>query len=88
VPARFLEALDQLGVRLYTYSRIDVPSVLLGGDGNPAHISARLDAIERVMPHTTRVVMHKRDHGADLKQPTEVACVIEAAADKVLHQHK
>jgi pimeloyl-ACP methyl ester carboxylesterase len=88
VPAQLdmLEALDQLGVRLDTYAQINVPTVLLGGDRNPAHIPERLDAIERVMPNTERVVMHKRDHGADLKHPTEVARVIEALADKVLRQ--
>jgi pimeloyl-ACP methyl ester carboxylesterase len=90
VPAQIdsLEAMDQLGVRLDTYAQINVPTVLLGGDRNPAHIPERLDAIERVMPHTERVVMHKRDHGADLKHPKEVARVIEALADKVLHQHQ
>jgi pimeloyl-ACP methyl ester carboxylesterase len=78
-----LEAMDQLGVRLDTYARINVPAVLLCGDRNPAHIPQRLDAIERVMPHAERVVMHNRDHGADLKHPKEVARVIETLADKV-----
>jgi hypothetical protein len=66
-----LEALDQLGVRLDTYATIQVPTVLLGGGSNrnPAHIRQRLDAIHRVMPHAERVVMPKRDHGADLKAP-------------------
>ncbi len=59
-----LEAIDRLGVRLDTYAQIKVPTVLLGGDRNPAHITERLDAIERVMPHAERVVMHRRDHGA------------------------
>jgi pimeloyl-ACP methyl ester carboxylesterase len=82
-----LEALDQLGVRLDTYATINVPTVLLGGGSkrNPAHIRKRLDAIQRVMPHAQRVVMPKRDHGADLKAPAEVARVIETLADKVLH---
>jgi pimeloyl-ACP methyl ester carboxylesterase len=86
VPAQVdaLEALDQLGVRLDTYSRIKVPTVLLGGDRSPAHLGERLDAIQRVMPQAERVVMRKRDHGADLKHPTEVARVIEDLADKVL----
>jgi pimeloyl-ACP methyl ester carboxylesterase len=86
VPAQIdsLEAIDQLGVCLDTYAQIKVPTMLLGGDRNPAHIPERLDAIERVMPHAERIVMHKRDHGADLKHPEEVARIIEAFADKVL----
>jgi pimeloyl-ACP methyl ester carboxylesterase len=88
VPAQLdsLEAIDRLGVRLDAYAQIKVPTVLLGGDRNPAHITERLDAIERVMPNIERVVMHKRDHGADLKHPKQVARVIEALADKVLPQ--
>jgi pimeloyl-ACP methyl ester carboxylesterase len=82
-----LEALDQLGVRLDTYATINVPTVLLGGGSkrNPAHMAERLDAIQRVLPHAQRVVMPKRDHGADLKHPKDVARVIETLADKVLH---
>jgi pimeloyl-ACP methyl ester carboxylesterase len=85
VPAQLdsLEALDQLGVRLDTYARISVPTVLLGGDRNPPPITQRLDAIERVMPGAERVVMHNRDHGADLKHPKEIARVIQTLADKV-----
>ncbi|HEV7961293.1 MAG TPA: hypothetical protein VGP57_02035, partial [Actinoplanes sp.] len=63
--------------------QINVPTVLLGGDRSPASVTERLDAVERVMPHAQRVVMHKRDHGADLKHPKEIARVIEALADKV-----
>ncbi|WP_188197803.1 alpha/beta fold hydrolase [Nonomuraea sp. SYSU D8015] len=80
------DALDRLGVRLDTYATIEVPVVLLGGDRSPANITQRLDAIERVMPHTERVVMRGRDHGADLKHPKQVAAVIEELAGKVLHR--
>ncbi|MFC4534334.1 alpha/beta fold hydrolase [Sphaerisporangium dianthi] len=87
VPAQIdsLEALDRLGVRLDVYATIQTPAVLLNGDRSPAHLVERLDAIERVMPHTERVVMRGRDHGADLKHPEEVAQIIENLADKVLH---
>jgi pimeloyl-ACP methyl ester carboxylesterase len=86
VPAQLdsLEALDRLGVRLDAYAQIKVQAVLLGGDRSPAHLSGRLDAIERVMPDAERVVMHHRDHGADLKHPEEVARVIERLAARVL----
>lgn len=81
-----LEALDRLGVRLDTYAQIDVPTLLLGGDRSPAHLAERLDAIEHVMPRTERVVMHKYDHGADLKAPKHVARIIGTFADTVLHR--
>lgn len=82
-----LEAMDHLGVRLDMYAQINIPIVLLGGDRSPANLVERLNAIEHVMPHAQRVVMHKRDHGADLRAPKEVARVIETLADKMLHQH-
>lgn len=78
-----LEALDDLGVRLDTYSRITVPTVLLGGDRGPAHIARRLNAVATAMPQAQKVVMPGRDHGADLKAPKEVAAVIEAQAARV-----
>ncbi|HEX6341373.1 alpha/beta hydrolase [Umezawaea sp.] len=79
-----LAALDDLGVRLDTYARVTVPTVLLGGDRSPAHLAERLDALAAAMPTAERVVMPGRDHGADLKHPAEVAAVVEALADRVL----
>lgn len=81
-----LEALQNLGVRLETYARITVPTVLLGGDRSPANLAERLDALKQVMPHAERVVMHRRDHGADLRAPEDVARVVETLADKVLRR--
>ncbi|MEV5893530.1 alpha/beta fold hydrolase [Nonomuraea fuscirosea] len=78
-----LEALDQLGVRLDAYATIKVPVVLLGGRRGPAHLSERLDAVGRVLPHAARVVLPGADHGADLKRPAEVARVIRELAEKV-----
>jgi pimeloyl-ACP methyl ester carboxylesterase len=78
-----LEALDRLGARLDTYAQIIVPTVLLGGDRGPAHITRRLNAIAAVMPQARRVVMPGRDHGADLRAPKEVAAVILEHAQRV-----
>ncbi|WP_329044460.1 alpha/beta fold hydrolase [Amycolatopsis sp. NBC_01488] len=79
-----LEAIQQLGVRLDTYARITVPTVLLGGDRSPDNLAERLDVLKRVLPHSERVVMPKRDHSADLRAPADVARVVETLADKVL----
>lgn len=78
------DALGRLGIRLDVYTGIQVPTVLLGGDRNPPEILDRLDALERAMPQAERVMMHGRDHGADLKHPRQVAGIIAAHADKVL----
>lgn len=87
VPAQIddLEALDRLGNRLGVYARITVPTLFLSGDRSPAHLIDRIDAIAHVMSHGERVVMRKRDHGADLKAPKHVARIIHTFADNVLH---
>ncbi|MBO2450830.1 alpha/beta hydrolase [Actinomadura barringtoniae] len=79
-----LHALDELGVRLDAYAQIPVPTVLLGGDRSPAHLAERLDAIANVLPNGERVVMHKRDHSADLKDPQQIVRIIDGLADDVL----
>lgn len=77
-----LQAMVDVGAPLDAYSRIDTPVVLLGGDRSPAGIAAPLDALQEVVKGVDRIVMHGRDHGADLKAPNQVAEVIKKLADK------
>ncbi|MFC5826469.1 alpha/beta fold hydrolase [Nonomuraea insulae] len=78
-----LEAMVELGDRLDAYASIAVPTVLLSGDRSPARVTAMIDSVARAMPHAERVVMPKRDHGADLKAPDSVARVIQTFADRI-----
>jgi pimeloyl-ACP methyl ester carboxylesterase len=77
-------AINQLGVRLDAYARIEVPVVLLGGERSPAHLGARLDALAGALPHAERVVLPRQGHGAHLRAPGDVARVIASLADRVL----
>ena len=79
-----LGAMDQLGNRLGAYARIAVPTMLVNGDRSPARNTAVLDAVERAMPDAERVVMHNRDHNADLRAPNQLADVIGTFADRTL----
>ncbi|MEU4574771.1 MULTISPECIES: alpha/beta hydrolase [Nonomuraea] len=79
-----LEAIDDLGDRLDAYAAIDAPVVLLGGDRSPAHLAARLDALERRLPNARRVTLRGQGHSAHLRAPAEVAHVIETLATEVL----
>lgn len=79
-----VQAIDQLGVRLDVYARIEVPTVLLGGDRSPAHLGERLDALARALPRAEKVVLRGQGHGANQRAPGEVARIIETLADKVL----
>jgi pimeloyl-ACP methyl ester carboxylesterase len=78
------EAIDQLGVRLDAYARIEVPTVLLGGDRSPAHLSEQLEALTRRLPHAEKVVLRGQGHDAHRRAPGEVARVIATLAGKVL----
>ncbi|MBO3732821.1 MULTISPECIES: alpha/beta fold hydrolase [Glycomyces] len=79
-------AIDEIGLRLEEYARIDVPIVLLGGERSPAHLGARLDALERAMPNTERVLMRHQGHAATSLAPARVAEVIAGLGDKELRK--
>jgi pimeloyl-ACP methyl ester carboxylesterase len=78
-------AIDQLGNRLDAYAKITAPIVLLGGDRSPAHLGERLDALERTLPHTERVVLRRQGHAANVFAHGKLADVIAGLADRVLH---
>ncbi len=81
------EAIDLLGVRLDAYARIEVPTVLLGGDRSPAHLGKRLNVLARTLPCIDQVVvLHGQGHSANVRAPGDVARVIETLADKVLRR--
>jgi pimeloyl-ACP methyl ester carboxylesterase len=75
------EAIDQLGVRLDAYAKIELPILLLGGDKSPRHLGERLDALEAVLPHARRLVMHGEGHGAEDSSPDRVARAIAKHID-------
>jgi pimeloyl-ACP methyl ester carboxylesterase len=72
------DAIDALGVRLPAYAKIDVPVLLIGGDRSPKHLAERLDALERSLPHTRRLLMHGQGHNAERQAPQRLATAIAA----------
>jgi pimeloyl-ACP methyl ester carboxylesterase len=79
-----LEAMERLGVRLEAYSRIGVPTVLLGGDRSPKPLQETVVAVARAIPSAGHVVLHGRGHDAHVRAPEHLARVIEAQADTML----
>lgn len=77
-------AIDEVGLRLDAYARIDVPVVLLGGERSPAHLGERLDALESTMPNTERVRLRRQGHAANNLAPAQVAEIIAELGDEVL----
>jgi pimeloyl-ACP methyl ester carboxylesterase len=76
--------LGGVGVRLDSYARISVPTVLLGAERSPAHLGQALGALAAVIPDAEHIVLAGRDHMAHRKAPGEVARIIEDLADRVL----
>jgi pimeloyl-ACP methyl ester carboxylesterase len=72
------DAIDALGVRLAAYARLELPVLLLGGDRSPRHLAGRLDALERALPNTRRLLMHGQGHNAERRAPQRVAKAIAA----------
>jgi pimeloyl-ACP methyl ester carboxylesterase len=75
------DAIDALGVRLAEYAKIDVPVLLLGGDRSPRNLGERLDALERTLPRTRRLLMHGQGHMAEHKAPDRVARAVAKHLD-------
>jgi pimeloyl-ACP methyl ester carboxylesterase len=58
-----------------------VPVLLMGGDRSPRHLAERLDALERALPHSRRILLHGQGHMAEEKAPGRVAQAIEKHFD-------
>lgn len=69
-------AINELGVRLAAYARIELPVVLLGGTRSPRHLLDRLAALGGVLPDATTVMLDGQGHGAHARAPQRVAEVI------------
>jgi pimeloyl-ACP methyl ester carboxylesterase len=78
------DAIDAIGVRLAAYARLDLPILLLGGDRSPRHLTERLDALERTLPRTRRLLLHGQGHNAERRAPQRVATAIAAFIDSDL----
>jgi pimeloyl-ACP methyl ester carboxylesterase len=76
------DAIDALGVRLDAYAKLDLPILLMGGDKSPRHLGERLDALERALPRTRRLLMHGQGHAAEHRVPHRVARAISKHHDE------
>ena len=78
------DAIDALGNRLPLYAKLDVPMLLIGGDRSPRHLAERLDALERALPRTRRLLMHGQGHNAERQAPERLAAAIAKFVDEDL----
>jgi len=78
------DAINALGVRLDAYAEIEMPLLLLGGDKSPKHLGERMDALEKALPHTRRMLMHGQGHNAERSAPDRLAAAIARHIDEEL----
>ena len=69
-------AMHALGTTLDSFKDLQPPLLLIGGDRSPAGLTRRLDALERVVPRTARVVLAGQGHSAQMRAPRRLALVI------------
>ena len=55
-------------------------SVPIGGDRSPRHLAERLDALERTLPRTRRLLMHGQGHGANDQAPVVALAQVRISA--------
>jgi len=78
------DAINALGARLGAYARLEMPILLLGGDKSPKHLGERMDALEKALPRTRRMLMHGQGHNAERSAPDRVAAAIARHIDEEL----
>jgi pimeloyl-ACP methyl ester carboxylesterase len=75
-----LSSIIALGDRRDAYRSITTPVLLLGGAKSPAHLAARLDALQHTLPDCTRTVMPSQGHTANTQGVDELADIIATFA--------
>jgi pimeloyl-ACP methyl ester carboxylesterase len=78
------EAINRLGVRLTAYAKITVPVLLITGGRSTRSLLDRTDSLAGVLPRVTRAVMPDQAHGANHRDPAQLAQLVAEFADKVL----
>jgi pimeloyl-ACP methyl ester carboxylesterase len=78
-----LEAMERLGVRLDAYSRLNLPIAMVGGERSPDCIKEMVAAVAAVLPEGERVTLSGQGHGSHVRDPKQLANVIETFARRV-----
>jgi pimeloyl-ACP methyl ester carboxylesterase len=81
-----LESMERLGVRLAAYATLQVPIAMVGGERSPAHVKEMVAAVAGALPSAERVALRGQGHNCHVRDPEQLARVIETFADTVLRQ--
>lgn len=81
-----LEALERLGVRLDAYSKLDLPVAMVGGERSPDALKEMVTAVGLVLPRVERITLSGQGHTCHLREPKQLADVLESFAKTVFEK--
>jgi pimeloyl-ACP methyl ester carboxylesterase len=81
-----LEAMEQLGRRLDAYSRLNLPVAMVCGERSPASNKEMVAAVADVLPECERIALRGQGHGSHVRDPRQLADVMEAFAKRVFEE--
>lgn len=78
-----LETMERLGLRLDAYSKLNLPIAIVSGEKSPDSNKEMAAAVAGALPMVERIILSRQGHGCHVRDPEQLARVIEAFADKV-----
>lgn len=79
-----LEAMERLGIRLDAYSKLNLPVATVCGGRSTDFNKEMLAAVSDVLPRVERIDLRGQGHGGHVRDPKQLAEVIETFAKGVL----
>jgi pimeloyl-ACP methyl ester carboxylesterase len=78
-----LEAMERLGIRLDAYSKLNLPVAMVCGERSPDCNKEMVAAVADVLPRVERIDLHGQAHAGHVRDPKQLADVMEAFAKGV-----
>jgi pimeloyl-ACP methyl ester carboxylesterase len=78
-----LEAMERLGIRLDAYSKLNLPVAMVCGERSPDCNKEMVAAVGNVLPRGERVDLRGQGHGGHVRDPKQLADVMETFAREV-----
>jgi pimeloyl-ACP methyl ester carboxylesterase len=78
-----LEAMERLGLRLDTYSKLTLPVAVVCGEKSPQSNKDMASAVAGVLPMVEHIILSRQGHACNTRDPEQLASAIEMFANKV-----
>lgn len=78
-----LEAMERLGMRLDAYSKLNLPMAMVCGERSPDYNKDAVAAVADALPKVERITLRGQGHTGHVRDPQQLADVIETFAKRV-----